>query len=229
MPESEQPAARNLLVGAEVRLPRGPVPAKDLASITALYIADGVLLREVTIGSASLPEVLGAGDILHPRPAVDGLGWCSVRMHAVEPITVIAFDERFTDGTTHWPRLRALIERRAAERHHRAMLVGAIGHLPRVEQRVTALMWLLATEWGDVDDEGLAVPLPLTHAMIGRFVGAARSTVTLAITDLTADGLLARRDDGTWLLPSESEAAARELVCVVARRDQPRAVHDGHV
>lgn len=214
IPEPERAAARQLLVGAEVRLPRGPARTLDLASVTALYIADGVLLREVTIGRASLPEVLGAGDLLQPRPVVDGLGWCAVGLHAVEPLTLIAFNERFTEGTRHWPDLRALMEQRAAERHHRAMLVGAIGHLPRVEQRVTALLWLLATEWGEVGGHGLVVPFPLTHAVIGRFVGAARSTVTLSITELTADGLLARREDGSWLLPAESEAAARELLGV---------------
>jgi CRP-like cAMP-binding protein len=138
-------------------------------------------------------------------------------MHAVEPATLIAFNERFNDGTTHWPDLRALIDQRAAERHHRAMLLGAIGHLPRVEQRVTALLWLVATEWGSVEEDGLVVPLPLTHAMIGRFVGAARSTVTLAITDLTADGLVARGEGGSWLLPAESEAVARRLLGIDGR------------
>jgi len=214
VPEDDRDEARRMLVGAAAQLPCGPARPYDLAHIAALYVAEGVLLREVTLGTVGLPEVIGGGDFLRPRPVTDALGWGAVSLQAIEPVTLLALDERFVEATARWPALRALIEQRGAERHHRALLIGAIGHLPRVDQRVVALLWLFATEWGRVAAEGLVVPFPLTHATIGRFIGAARSTVTLAVTELTTEGLICRRPDGAWLLPAESEPAARELLGV---------------
>lgn len=212
VPDDDRAEARLMLVGAEAQLPRGAARPYDLAHIAALYVSRGVLLREVTLGTVALPEVIGAGDFLRPRPVTDTLGWGNVSLQAIEPVTVLALDQRVAEATARWPELRARIEQRGAERHHRALLVGAIGHLPRVDQRVIALLWLFATEWGRVGAEGLIVPFPLTHAVIGRFIGAARSTVTLAMTELTAGGLIAKHTDGAWLLPAESERAARELL-----------------
>ena len=36
--------------------------------------------------------------------------------------------------------------------------------------------------------------------MLGHLVGCRRASVTTALTHLTEDGELLRRDDGTWLL-----------------------------
>ena len=214
VPEADREEARRMIVGAQAQLPCGAARPYDLAHVSALYVSHGALLREVTLGTVALPEIISGGDFMRPRPVTDTLGWGTVSLQAIEPVTLLALDERFAEATARWPALRATVEQRGAERHHRALLVGAIGHLPRVDQRVIALLWLFATEWGRVAAEGLVVPFPLTHAAIGRFIGAARSTVTLAITELTTDGLIRRRPDGAWLLPSESEPAARELLGV---------------
>jgi hypothetical protein len=214
VPEADREEARRMVVGAQAQLPCGAARPYDLAHVSALYVSRGALLREVTLGTVALPEIICGGDFMRPRPVTDTLGWGTVSLQAIEPVTLLALDDRFAEATARWPALRATVEQRGAERHHRALLVGAIGHLPRVDQRVIALLWLFATEWGRVAPEGLLVPFPLTHAAIGRFIGAARSTVTLAITDLTTAGLIRRRADGAWLLPSESEPAARELLGV---------------
>jgi hypothetical protein len=214
VPEADREEARRMVVGAQAQLPCGAARPYDLAHVSALYVSRGALLREVTLGTVALPEIISGGDFLRPRPVTDTLGWGTVSLQAIEPVTLLALDERFGEATARWPALRATVEQRGAERHHRALLLGAIGHLPRVDQRVIALLWLFATEWGRIAAEGLFVPFPLTHAAIGRFIGAARSTVTLAITDLTTTGLIRRRPDGAWLLPSESEPAARELLGV---------------
>jgi hypothetical protein len=196
VPEADREEARRMVVGAQAQLPCGAARPYDLAHVSALYVSRGALLREVTLGTVALPEIICGGDFMRPRPVTDTLGWGTVSLQAIEPVTLLALDDRFAEATARWPALRATVEQRGAERHHRALLVGAIGHLPRVDQRVIALLWLFATEWGRVAPE------------------AARSTVTLAITDLTTAELIRRRPDGAWLLPSESEPAARELLGV---------------
>jgi Crp-like helix-turn-helix protein len=44
------------------------------------------------------------------------------------------------------------------------------------------------------------VPIALTHATLGRLIGARRPTVSLALKDLASRGLLERRSDGAWIL-----------------------------
>jgi hypothetical protein len=86
----------------------------------------------------------------------------------------------------------------------------AICQLPRVEDRVLAMMWLLAEAWGRVTSSGTVLPVALTHDVLGELIGARRSTVTLALKELAEEGALFRQD-GEWLLlkppPGGSEPA----------------------
>ena len=63
--------------------------------------------------------------------------------------------------------------------------------------------------------DGIAVPLALSHRLIGELVGARRPTVSTALAELARDGQLVRRDDGTWLLTGEpvtTSVAAAEVI-----------------
>jgi CRP-like cAMP-binding protein len=46
----------------------------------------------------------------------------------------------------------------------------------------------------------VTVPLPLGHQRLADLVGATRPSVTTALGELSRDGAVSRRDDGTWLL-----------------------------
>jgi CRP/FNR family transcriptional regulator, cyclic AMP receptor protein len=70
-------------------------------------------------------------------------------------------------------------------------------------QRILALLCHLALRWAHVTPDGVTLHLPLTHEMLGRLIGARRPTVSLALLALTDRGLVARRDEGIWLLPPE--------------------------
>jgi hypothetical protein len=48
--------------------------------------------------------------------------------------------------------------------------------------------------------DGVALPMTLSHRMLGQLVGARRPTVSTALGELSKQGELARRTDGTWLL-----------------------------
>ena len=75
----------------------------------------------------------------------------------------------------------------------------AICQLPRVEDRVLAILWLLAESWGRVSAEGVLLPIDLTHQALGELIGAKRPTVTLAVGQLARRGAAERRTAG-WML-----------------------------
>jgi Crp-like helix-turn-helix domain len=102
-------------------------------------------------------------------------------------------------GVHRWPRLLAGLHVRAAEQIERVAVQLAICQLSRVEDRLLALLWLLAETWGRVTASGTSLPITLTHETIGALIGARRPTVTLALGDLSERGAIVRQGRG-WLL-----------------------------
>ncbi len=68
-----------------------------------------------------------------------------------------------------------------------------------MEERLLAILWLLAESWGRVTRTGTTLPLSLTHDVLGALVGARRPTVTLALGQLVRRGAILQQEDG-WLL-----------------------------
>ena len=67
----------------------------------------------------------------------------------------------------------------------------AICQLPRVQDRVLAMLWLLAESWERVTSSGTTLSLSLTHQAL---VGARRPTVTLALGELAERGAVVQQD-----------------------------------
>jgi len=74
-----------------------------------------------------------------------------------------------------------------------------VNQLVRLDDRLLLALWALAERWGRVTPGGVLVPMELTHSALARLVGARRPSVTSAIGDLGAAGLLERTEEG-WLL-----------------------------
>ena len=55
------------------------------------------------------------------------------------------------------------------------------------------------SRWGRVGNEGVTIPLRLTHAVLSELVAARRPTVTSALTQLSKRDLVLSTDAG-WLL-----------------------------
>ena len=183
-----------------------------------LLIADGVLAREVVLEDMVSTELLGPGDIVRPW-RVGGppkLLPLTVRWNALSPVRIGLLDRRVAADLARYPEIVAVIVDRVTERAQRLTVTQAISQLNRVDRRVLALFWHLAERWGRVTRDGVAVPLVLSHRLIGELVGARRPTVSSALADLARDGQLVRRDDGTWLLTGDPvdmpPGAAGELV-----------------
>ena len=71
--------------------------------------------------------------------------------------------------------------------------------------RLLLLLWHLAARWGKVEPGGVRLPLPLTHLLLGRLVGAERPSVSHALKRLAAAGLVSGSDDGWHLHGSIAE------------------------
>jgi CRP/FNR family transcriptional regulator, cyclic AMP receptor protein len=185
-----------------------------------LLVVDGVLAREVVLGDTVSTELLGPGDIVRPwhLEGPPQLLPVDVRWNALSGVRLALLDRRAAALLGRYPEINAVIVDRLSERAQRLAITQAISQLNRVDRRLLSLFWHLAERWGRVAKEGIAVPLVLSHRLIGELVGARRPTVSTALADLGREGQLQRREDGTWLLTGEPVALPGVNVAELVRQ-----------
>jgi hypothetical protein len=201
------PQLRRYFARATVTMDAGPWDEEIVTAFHGafgLVVLDGVLARECTIDGRRCTELLVAGDVAAPWVAPDTALPVDVAWRVVQPIRVAILDRAFLAATTRWPGLTACLAARYAETCARLAMHKSICQMPRVEDRVSLLLWHLSERVGRVAADGMLVPLSLTHAELGHLVGAQRSTVTLALAELARRGAVERRDDGVFLLKGRS-------------------------
>lgn len=190
-------AVPTLTLGAGLQqLDQGGLPANTFA----LMLTSGFAAREVSVEDRAVGELLGPGDVVLPWDAPDDMLGAQLSFMVHEPVRIAVLDEGFLVIAARWPGLMRAVQRRLSDQSHRLALHGIICQLPSVEQRLLALLWHLSARWGKVVPGAVLLPLHMTHASMGRVLGAHRSTVTLALTRLRTEGRLERRSDGAWLL-----------------------------
>jgi hypothetical protein len=181
-----------------------------------LLLVDGVLAREVVLAGQVSTELLGSGDVLRPWHLEEAprLLPVTVRWNALSTVRLALIDRRAAVQLASYPEISAAIVDRISDRSHRLAVSQAICQLNRVTERLMALFWHLAERWGRVGPDGVAVPLAMSHRLIGVLIGARRPSVSTALHELADAGQLVRRPDGTWLLTGEalSDEAAAEVV-----------------
>jgi CRP/FNR family transcriptional regulator, cyclic AMP receptor protein len=167
-----------------------------------LLVLDGVLAREVLVSDTVSTELLGPGDVVRPWSLHDGSALLrhTVRWNVLTRSRIALLDRRFTAQLGGFPEVIAAVVDRVNERALRLAVTQAISQLNRVDRRLLALFWHLAERWGRMTPEGVALPMTLSHRMLGQLIGARRPTVSTALGELARQGEVARRDDGTWLL-----------------------------
>ena len=84
-----------------------------------------------------------------------------------------------------------------------------------------ALLWLLAKSWNQVTPAGTAVPVSLTHETLNELIRTRRSTVTLALKELTERGAIVR-ENGSWLLVESLAESIGEMPSI----QEPRLLGD---
>jgi hypothetical protein len=185
-----------------------------------LLVVEGVVAREVVLDDIVSTELIGPGDFVRPWQ-IEGppeLLPVSIRWNALSAARFALMDRRVAAQLARYPEVTAVLVDRLSERAQRLAITQAISKLNRVDRRLLALFWHLAERWGRVARDGIAVPLSLSHRLIGELVGARRPTVSTALAELARDGKLVRRDDGTWLLTGEPIAVSAEQAAESVRQ-----------
>jgi CRP/FNR family transcriptional regulator, cyclic AMP receptor protein len=208
VPDADRALAERVLRVPRLELPPGAwtAPARDCwpPPTVGLLLLDGVVARHVALGDRVATHLLGPGDVLEPWGRAGDLLPARIRWSVHEPATAAVLDGRFATAARRWPGLSATVAERQAAVAERLATHLAICQLPRVEDRVLALLWHLAERFGRVASGGVVLPLRLTHRLVGELAGAQRPTVSLAFAALFQDGRVSRRDDGSLVLATAS-------------------------
>jgi CRP/FNR family cyclic AMP-dependent transcriptional regulator len=196
------------LFARSVEIPRGPWSSERLlarsggAHPIGLLLLEGLMVREAVVGDHPCAELLGPGDLLRAWEDSDAevLLPRRVEWSALSPVRLAVIDQALAVRAAQWPEIFASLVERAARRAERLVVMQAIAHLTRVDDRLLALLWCLAERWGRVSPDGVVVALRLPHRTLAGMVGARRPSVTTALGQLMGRGLIERRPDGGWLL-----------------------------
>jgi CRP-like cAMP-binding protein len=199
LPDEELEFARGYLVVPALQVgsaggPRlRPMPEDTIAAL----VMDGLLVCDSQAFGRPTARIFGAGDMFDPL-LIDARNTWRAIAHA----HVAVLDERFVLAARRWPQILRAFTCRLLQSHEELQLRTTIVAMPRVEERVLALLSHLAVRWGRVTPNGLTLDLPVTHLLLGRLVGARRPTVSLALATLREQQLLDRDRAGLWVLPS---------------------------
>ena len=198
-------AAARRLTAPVAHLPRGPWSPEDVEQdgLFGILVLSGLLVREATVGDHPCAELLGPGDLIRSTEDSDAdeLLGRSIEWTVLAPARVALLGSGLIAAAAPWPEVITSLVDRAARRADRLVVLQAITHLTRVDDRLLALLWYLAERWGRVSPEGVRIGLRLPHRTLAGMVGARRPSVTTALGQLIARGDLERRPDGAWVLP----------------------------
>jgi CRP/FNR family transcriptional regulator, cyclic AMP receptor protein len=170
----------------------------------AAVVQTGMVLHDLQLGAQPGVRVLGPGEVLSLREASASPLLAASTYRATSDTTLVLLRDDFMLAARRAPGLMIGVQARLAEQIERLATQLVICQMPRVEDRLLAMLWLLAESWGRVTPSGTTLPLSLTHELLGAMIGARRPTVTLALGELSERGALVHQDRG-WLLLERPE------------------------
>ena len=184
-----------------------------------LLLIDGIVALDVEVGDRTASELVGAGDLLAPwtKEGDVVLLASETRSRALVTTRIAVLDAEFAERIRPWPQILHALLRRSVRRAMRLDVQRAATCHPRADVRIALLLWHLAERWGIVELDGILVPLPLTHRLIGQLVGAERPSVSHALGRLSSAGLVTRKPSGMVLHGTPEHHTA----CLI-ERSRPR-------
>jgi len=189
------------------------LPAASQCTVTVRF-------KPAAVGDRTATEIVGDGDVLQAlAPRADDLLERESRWHALVPTRLALLDDAFAERVKPWPQISRELLARACMRSADLDVQRAITSQPRLEVRLTLLLWHLAGRWGRVEHGGIRLALPLTHRLLGRLVGAERPSVSHALGRLSQAGLVTTRDGALHLHGTAAEHLAALAHRPGARRD----------
>jgi CRP-like cAMP-binding protein len=203
IPPADLPLARRSVTARTLVLEPGPWDPSEISAVTETparaLVVQGLLARDVVVAGRRSRQLLGPGHPLGRTAASSTLLPAAVRWTAIEKTVLALLGRAWLAAIARWPGLAVAMNDRIALLAERLAVHQAISQLPRVEDRLFAVLLHLAEDWGTVTPEGVQLDLGLTHKELGQLVGAERPTVSLALTGL-AESRAVRRQDSGWLL-----------------------------
>jgi CRP-like cAMP-binding protein len=176
----------------------------DMRFGIGLLILDGLIVRQVGVAGRFGGELLGDGDLMNPFHPHD-MGTSLPRTgkwRVLRDSQMAILDSEFVTRASRYPEVVSALLARALTRSRHIATNMAIVQQPRIDLRLHMLFWELADRWGVVRQDGIHVPLQLTHAMLSDLVAARRPTVTKALGELAQRGAVIWTGSD-WLLPGE--------------------------
>jgi CRP/FNR family transcriptional regulator, cyclic AMP receptor protein len=179
---------------------------------TGLLLLDGLMVRTLRLGTVSSAEVVGPTDIIRPweNDLIPSLAPGVNEWRVLEEASVALLDGRATALIGRWPELSAAVGGRLLRRARSLSYLMAAQHFIRVEDRLLATLWHLASMWGRVTPQGTVVPFRLTHEMLASIIGAQRPTTTTSIRSLVDKGRLTRDANRRFVLLGQPPDWRRE-------------------
>jgi len=176
----------------------------DMRFGVGLLILGGLIVRRVGVAGRFGAELLGEGDLMNPFHPHD-MGTSLPRTgkwRVLQDARMAILDSEFVLRATRYPEVVSALLARALKRSRHIATNMAIVQQPRIDLRLHMLFWELADRWGIVRQDGVHVPMPLTHATLSDLVAARRPTVTKALGELAQRGAVIWTGSD-WLLPGE--------------------------
>jgi CRP/FNR family transcriptional regulator, cyclic AMP receptor protein len=195
LPPDARKTATELIRVRTFRVSKGrwKPPALDHGA-TGLLLLEGLMVRTLALGRVSSSEMVGPTDIIRPweNDLIPSLVPTVTDWRVLEQARVALLDAGTTQLIGRWPELCAAVAGRLLRRSRSLAFLMAAQHFVRVEDRLLATLWHLASMWGRVTPQGTVVPFRLTHEMLASIIGAQRPTTTTAIHSLMRQGRLDR-------------------------------------
>jgi CRP-like cAMP-binding protein len=186
-----------------------------------VLVIDGVVAAYVRVGDRIAAELAGPGDLIQPvGHDEEEIVACEISWRALVETRFAVLDAGFAERVRPWPEITRVLLSRAARRHRMLNVQRAIAAQPRLEVRLALLLWHLASRWGKVEPGGIRLPVPLTHQLLGRLVGAERPSVSHALARLAHAGLVTGHGDEWHLHGSLQEQLMSMTVAENGRVDQ---------
>jgi hypothetical protein len=197
-------AARQVVTAAVFESPVGPCELgpwfAHVGSGFGLLVLDGVMAIDACVGDRTATELVGTGDLVQPRAELPdeilehGDGYRTLRA-----ARIALLDAAFAERARPWPQITSELLRRAGRRATDLDVLRAITSQPRLEVRLTLVLWHFARRWGRVEPSGIHLCLPLTHRLLGQIIGAERPSVSHALARLARAGLVTGNADDLHL------------------------------
>ena len=201
-PEQCAAAARFLLPVATLENDGDLAALVDQSDGFGALVLDGVLRQTVQIGAHQTLRLIGPGELVPLERELNWMPFARSRVLPADRARLVVLGNAFLVATRRWPWAVACLHDRMLEQSARLTKQIAICQLPRVQDRLIAMLRLLAESWGTVTTAGIRLQLSLSHETLGQLIGARRPTVTLAVKALAEQNCLIREDTG-WLIIGE--------------------------